>query len=280
MDPNTQINRDIHPEIKVLDAKKGLVSYVASDETLDSYQEVILAKGWRFDERFKSNPVFVDSHSYGSISELLGKVVDWEVKNDQLVEKVQWAIDVETNHQAKLGFDMTEKGYLKAVSVGFYPTKMLSRHDEGFDKAVEGIKGMNGDQRDQLRSVHVEQQQIELSACVIGANPSALARAFGDKAITEEQLASVGFGTDETFEVLDLAAKVFKKTESGDILREFALNQCRSVLRAHKQFQTNANGNGSATPSNSPMHGEGEQRQSATPTNRAWLKRVADQLDS
>lgn len=173
------IHRTLHPEIKVLDAKKGLMEYIASDETLDSYREVIRADGWRFD-LFKKNSPFVDSHNYDSIDCCLGKVVDFAVKGKRLVETVQWAIDVPTNTLAIHGFQMASNGYLPAVSVGFFPVKYVSRFDQnpgGYNSELEKL-GLKPDEANCPRCIYTEQQQIELSACIIGANPNALAKAY------------------------------------------------------------------------------------------------------
>ena len=74
--------RTLCPKIRVLDAAKGLVEYVASNETIDSYREIIRADGWRF-SRFAKNAPFVDSHDYSSVDKLLGKVVDFRVEGRQ-----------------------------------------------------------------------------------------------------------------------------------------------------------------------------------------------------
>jgi hypothetical protein len=68
---------------KIISEKDGLVDYVASNETLDSYNEVISAKGWRF-TRFAKNAPFVNSHRYYSIADQLG-----ELSPDQLAELVE-----------------------------------------------------------------------------------------------------------------------------------------------------------------------------------------------
>ena len=176
MNPAT-LRRIIHPTARVLDAKQGLVEYVASNESLDSYREVIRVAGWKFD-LFEKNSPFVDSHQYDSVQQLLGKVVDFQLTTHggkpALVETVQWAIDVPENSLAMLGFRMTEAGYLKAVSVGFWPIRMASRSENYGEYAQHCVElGLAGAQ--QPRCIYLEQQQIELSACVIGANPDALA---------------------------------------------------------------------------------------------------------
>lgn len=173
------VRRTIHPEVRVLDEKKGLVEYVASDETVDSYREVIRADGWRFD-MFKRNAPFVDSHDYSTIDKQLGKVVDFAVRGKKLIETAQWAIDVADNKLAQFGFAMTSAGYLKAVSVGFFPVKMVSRWDgspTAYNQEIAKLE-MKPDDANCPRCVYLEQQQIELSACIIGANPNALAKAY------------------------------------------------------------------------------------------------------
>lgn len=172
--------RTLHPEVRVLDEKKGLVEYVASDESLDSYREIIRAAGWRF-THFQKNAPFVDSHDYGSIDKLVGKVTDFEVKGKKLIEVVQWAIDVPGNVLAQRGFAMTQAGYLKAVSVGFYPVKAASRWDvdrTGYDQQLAelGLTALADAQKP--RTIYTEHEQVELSAVILGANPNALAKAY------------------------------------------------------------------------------------------------------
>lgn len=167
---NQMLTRVLHPEVRVLDEAKGICEYIASDESIDCYREVIRAKGWRFN-RFSKNAPFVDSHNYHTIDRLLGKVLDFVVKGDKLVETVQWAIDVEENRLAKIGWAMTKAGYLKAVSVGFFPTKLVYRGQDGYSAQLAELKLPDDGN---VRCIFIEQDQIELSSCIIGANPNAL----------------------------------------------------------------------------------------------------------
>jgi hypothetical protein len=175
------LRRMIHPETKVIDAKKGIVEYIASDESLDSYREVIRANGWRFN-RFEKNAPFVDSHDYSTIEKLVGQVVDFAVVGKKLVETVQWAVDVADNKLAQLGWAMTEAGYLKAVSVGFIPVKAVSKWDvQDASKRGEWLAQLKelGLTEEQAPSrIFVEQEQYELSACIIGANMNAVAKGY------------------------------------------------------------------------------------------------------
>jgi hypothetical protein len=181
------LRRTIHPEIKVLDAAKGLVEYVASDESIDSYREIIRADGWRF-TRFAKNAPFVDSHEYGTLEKLLGQVVDFKVAGKKLVETVQWAVDVADNKLAQLGWKMTAAGYLKAVSVGFLPTRVVSKWDSDPMPYALAMQEMGLGKDSNVRAIYLEQEQIELSACIIGANPNALAKSFKAGVIDDADL--------------------------------------------------------------------------------------------
>lgn len=171
------LRREIHPQIKVLDAMQGIVEYIASNETIDSYREIIRADGWKFN-RFQKNAPFVDSHNYESIDCLLGRVLDYSVQGKNLVETVKWAIDVPQNTLAQKGFAMTAAGYLKAVSVGFMPTRYATKWDNDPSEFNEQCEELGLKPTDNVCCVYLEQEQIELSACVIGANPDAVARAY------------------------------------------------------------------------------------------------------
>jgi hypothetical protein len=179
------IHRTLYPEVRVLDAAAGLVEYVASDESIDSYKEVIRADGWRFN-RFAKNAPFVDSHQYDTVEHLLGSVVDFKIAGGKLIETVKWAIDVAENKLAALGWKMTQAGYLKAVSVGFFPVKMVSSFD-GTAFSQE-LSRLNLGSASGVRAIYLEQEQIELSACVIGANPNALAKSYKAGVIDDADL--------------------------------------------------------------------------------------------
>ena len=169
--------REIHPEIRVIDEKNGTVEYIASNQTLDSYNEIVLADGARFNRLAKNAP-FVDSHQYDSIDNLLGRIVDFKVTGKQVIETVKWAIDVPTNIAAIKGFAMTAAGYLKAVSIGFMPTRVFTKWDNDPNPFMECLKELGVQAGTDVRVIYKEWEQIELSACVIGANPDAVARAY------------------------------------------------------------------------------------------------------
>jgi hypothetical protein len=189
---NTMIRRQIHPVIKVLDAAKGLVEYVASDETVDSYREIIRAGGWRF-TNFAKNAPFVDSHDYSSIEKLLGQVVEFKVVGKTLVETVQWAKDA-GNKLADIGWKMTEGGFLKAVSVGFWPVKWTMPGESLHAQQLAELKITTGSD---VRTIYLEQEQYELSACIVGANPNALARSYKAGILTDADMDTLSLETSK-----------------------------------------------------------------------------------
>jgi hypothetical protein len=226
MSTKNRQTRQIHPEIRVLDAAAGLVEYVASDETLDHYREIIRADGWRFNY-FQKNAPFVDSHDYGTIDKLLGTVVDFRVEGRRLIETVKWAHDVEENRLARIGFAMTQAGHLKAVSVGFIPTKWVDKWtNNGADLGKVAMEmGLPADQAAAVRTIFLEQEQIELSACIIGANPAALARAY-----------KAGVLADDDLDTLSRAASAPKlSADNEETARE--ADQAAAAARAEEQRQ-------------------------------------------
>ena len=201
---------------KIVSEADGIVDYVASNETLDSYNEVVAVSGWRF-TRFAKNAPFVDSHNYYSIEKLLGEVQRGWIEGKNLVERVRWAKDVENNKLAQLGWKMTLGGFLKAVSVGFFPVRYVRNGGEGWTQAMQtlGIKPEDGAK---IRYIYLEQEQIELSACIIGANPDALAKSYGAGCIKDADLASVGF-KDEDMHFLTIAGKALDKPDLDELTR-------------------------------------------------------------
>lgn len=181
--------RQIHPEIRIIDEKAGIVEYIASDESLDHYQEVIRANGWKF-THFAKNAPFLDTHNSRTIENLLGQVRSWSIDKGKLVESVQWAIGL-GNPVADVGWKMTVAGFLKAVSVGFYPMRYASKYDADKTAWATQLRELGMHEEQGISTVYIEQEQIELSACVLGANPNALAKAYKAGAINDEELAGV-----------------------------------------------------------------------------------------
>lgn len=178
----------IKTDVSVLDDKKGIAEYVASDQSVDADREIVKASGWRFDRFAKSSP-FVDSHNYSSIEFKLGEVVDYKIDGDRLVETVQWLTDVPEHRLATIGWKMTMAKMPPAVSVGFVATKAINRSDASANTWRMACGQVNQDPAKTLATrISLEQQQIELSAVIIGCNPNAVAKSYKSGVITDADL--------------------------------------------------------------------------------------------
>jgi len=234
------LRRGITPEVKIIDAEKGIVDYVASDETLDHHGEIVTASGWSF-THFRKNSPLLNSHSSWDIHDVLGKVLSAEVADGQLIERAQWAIGL-GHAAADVGFKLTEAGFLKAVSVGFYSTKMAARwkDEKEFLEAIEAY-GIAPADAAKLRCIHLEKEQLELSAVVIGANPNALAKGFEAGAIGEEDLHRLGFGGDEEFAFLAKAAEAVEVAECNEAFKAMIAVEMKRIFDGRPASESGAN---------------------------------------
>jgi HK97 family phage prohead protease len=148
-----------------------VIQFTASDETLDRYDEVVTAAGWKLDH-YKRNPVFQNSHKYGDILFTLGKSILTEIRNNALVQRIQFAVDI--NPVARIAYDLYRGQFLNAVSVGFIPI----RWETGSDQSA-------------YRRKYLEQELLELSAVSIPANPNALQDAVKAGAVSRDTLRDV-----------------------------------------------------------------------------------------
>jgi phage head maturation protease len=183
--------REIFPgKVRIVDEFKGIADFVATSAAVDSYGEVVDPNGADM-SRFQKNSPVIDSHDYSSVGNLLGKVNDTRLSNRQLIMQVQFAVDVPSNTLAQKAFAMVKAGYLRGCSIGFLPTKTLTRMDPGDDweKAIEDLD--LEDQQDSIRCIYRAWQLLELSICCIGANPDAVAKSYRAGIISDSDLASV-----------------------------------------------------------------------------------------
>lgn len=217
-------------EAKIINAAERRAQYVASNQALDCYNEIVRAAGWQFD-RFVRNAPFVDSHDYSSIIRLLGNVTAWKVQGDSLIEDVQF-VPEGISAFADFAWKMTETGFLRAVSVGFMPVRVRSRwrDEKDFAEACSELR-LTAEQAARVQCIHWEQSQTELSAVLIGANPDAVALAHKSGAVRDEDLASVGFADDDlTF--LHEAAPLFAGENRSNAAFATARREVRRALDA------------------------------------------------
>lgn len=157
------------PEPAVLD-------FVASDDTLDRYGEILVPSGWRLDN-YRRNPVFQNAHQYGDIIFTLGKALITEVRagnpgsphaalrNPHLYQRIEFA--VEANPMARIAYALYRGRFLNAVSVGFIPVRWE-------DDAPSSSSSSSSSSSNPVRRRYLEQELLEVSAVGIPANPAAL----------------------------------------------------------------------------------------------------------
>jgi HK97 family phage prohead protease len=157
-------------------SQSSTLDFIVSDETLDRYDEVIVASGWKLDNYLR-NPVFQNSHQYGDIIYTIGRALTTEVRTMQgrtvLYQRVEFA--TEANPIAKIAYNLYKGRFLNAVSVGFIP-----------------IRWEMGEPGDRIARRYTEQELLEVSAVGIPANPNALALGLKAGALSKQQIKDLG----------------------------------------------------------------------------------------
>ena len=169
VDPEPAASRDGSRSASTLD-------FIVSDETLDRYNEVIVASGWKLDN-YVRNPVFQNSHQYGDIIYTIGRALTTEVRTMQgrtvLYQRVEFA--TEANPIAKIAYNLYKGKFLNAVSVGFIP-----------------LQWENGEPGNLWNRRYTEQELLEVSAVGMPANPNALALGLKAGALSKQQIKDLG----------------------------------------------------------------------------------------
>ncbi len=133
-------------------AGENEMDFIATDESLDRYNEKILLAGWDT-KNYLANPVVVDSHDYSSVGKILGRTTALTIANGKMINRVQFATD---NPLGKMAFKMARGGFIKSESVGFIPT--------------EWENGLGGNEPDRT---FTKQELLEISLVAVPANPGA-----------------------------------------------------------------------------------------------------------
>ena len=89
---------------------------VFSTASEDRHGDVV-EQSWDL-KHFKKNPVYLDSHNYDSIENIIGRVNTIKVKDGALQGDIEFALD---NPKGALAYKLAEKGFLNTSSVGFIP---------------------------------------------------------------------------------------------------------------------------------------------------------------
>ena len=193
-----QVSRDGVDRVATGDPA-AILDFIASDETLDRYEEIICAAGWRLDN-YQRNPVFQNAHKYGDILFTLGRALVTEVRavagRQVLFQRVEFA--TAHNPMAKIAYGLYKGKFLNAVSVGFIPVRWENPDgsEQGSSQGcgwpqptaseeVEADRPATPSSLSPLptsvstpsgrfRRRYLEQELLEVSAVGIPANPNAL----------------------------------------------------------------------------------------------------------
>jgi hypothetical protein len=144
--------------------------FVASDETVDRYGDVIVAKGWQLDA-FKTNPVLLLDHQ-ADAEHIVGNVTDIQVTGKRLIATATIADfkddpalkDSKIRETTDTVWALLQNKILRAVSVGF----TVNSYDD-----IERILDDEGEPTGGVR--YLKPELLELSIVAIPANPNALA---------------------------------------------------------------------------------------------------------
>ena len=154
------ISRAVMIEKAVSDGARR-VRFVASDETVDRYGDIIRASGWQLDN-FRKNPVLLFGHQSGQLP--VGKVDPIAVEGTRLIAHAEFTPEGMSDF-ADTVWAMVDQGFVQAASVGFLPLATNPIFDA--DKNLTGFE-------------FIAQELLELSVVTVPANPNALqlARSF------------------------------------------------------------------------------------------------------
>jgi HK97 family phage major capsid protein/HK97 family phage prohead protease len=130
------------------------LEFVMSDDSVDRMGDVIEADGWQLDN-FRKNPVALFGHNP---SFPIGKWSEVTIRGNQLVGRL--ALIEPVSDRMREVHAAVDAGVLRAVSVGFHPSKFEPIKDSK-------IGGMR----------FIEQELVECSLVSVPANPNALALA-------------------------------------------------------------------------------------------------------
>src|SRR5438128_2217895 len=127
-DGRSGLRTTLHTEIRDVsdNSSNSCLDFIASDESVDRYNEVISASGWKLNN-YQRNPVFQNAHQHGDIIFTLGKALITEIRggtssaSPHLFQRIQFACDI--NPMARIAYGLYRGKFLNAVSVGFIPIR-------------------------------------------------------------------------------------------------------------------------------------------------------------
>lgn len=166
-------------EVRAIDEESRTATFVASTEggvrTWEGIEHLRI-KGMRL-ERFRKNPVVIDAHNRREAGFVIGRA-KIHVKGRELIAVVTFA---ETDRANDIWI-LVRDGFLRAVSVGFIPEKIVTL-EEG-DTDGRGESAIHGP------AIVIKQSELfELSLVPVPADEDALRRSFFLEQIVEDYMA-------------------------------------------------------------------------------------------
>lgn len=141
----------------------------ASDDTVDRYDEVILADGWDFADYIR-NPVVMLYHKYDDLP--VGKATAIGVRDGALYIDVEFDPE-HIDARADTVLRKIDHGTISAGSVGFIPIKCVMPNED--KELFEKYPG--------ARRIYTKCSLLEWTITPVPANPNALAAAMNDFAL-------------------------------------------------------------------------------------------------
>lgn len=186
---------------KSADSKSFDVTFSTADE--DRHGDIVEQN---FDLKwFKKNAVLLDSHNYGSIEHIIGKV-----KNIKQDGRLHGSIEFATmNPKGLLAQEMADAGFINATSIGFIPKE--------FDDKGRIIKS----------------ELLEISCVSVPANARALFEKVAEETKKEiEDLESKINNETPVIEVVETAVKIDKKKIAlGSITKALMEMEAKNIDR-------------------------------------------------
>lgn len=143
-----------------------VIRFLASDDTIDRANEVILPEGWDLTE-WMQNPVIMQFHDYSMWP--LGRGVAAGIVDGALMIDVEFD-PPEVDESADLVFRKVCHGSVKAGSVGFTPVEWVH---PGSSKGIELFAKYPG-----ATCIYTKQSLLEFTICPIPCNPSAVSQSM------------------------------------------------------------------------------------------------------
>lgn len=204
-------NRDYFPEVRKVSEEDRTVDFVASDNSVDSYNTVLPVDKWDLSRYAQNGLVGYQHMVYGSDDpdNVIGKGRAF-VEDSKLIIRVTFE-PAEINEKADKVFRKVQWGSLNGVSVGFTPT-------------AEGHWGDKRNAEDPDVYYYDGQELLEVSVVNIPSNANAVRRS-----VSEAEAESMGAKPVEAPETAPEERKIEEHEDRSELELATAKAQCAMV---------------------------------------------------